>query len=382
MRTIASVGSWMVGSGDVSTRTSRLPCQVTAFIARLRPTPVRQLADAQRPAGARGERRRVETGRLAHALEQLERARPSRETRGVQPSCSRARRVSITGTAEPHVQPARRRRAAAARARWRPRARAAPAPGTRTARARDPRERRRIEHRLGGDVVGAARVLARAPRAGRPRRRRRRARTAAPAGRAAAAPGAGRAAAAAAGSSGPANSRRISGPASRLKISPGRRRTTRSVRVRAPRPRRARARPPPCGASRTSVAMPSRGHDSSTARSFGPGRVDADRRRVHERRHARLGGRLEHAPRAVRRSRARARRSSRLGWISHARWITASAPANSGPQVVARDVGRDPARARRCPRRQAAGDADDLVHAVVPGRAPRARSCPRCRSRR
>ncbi len=33
MRTIASVGSWMVGSGTLSTRTSRLPCQVTAFIA-------------------------------------------------------------------------------------------------------------------------------------------------------------------------------------------------------------------------------------------------------------------------------------------------------------------------------------------------------------
>ena len=31
MRTIASVGSSIVGSGTVSTRTSRLPCQVTAF---------------------------------------------------------------------------------------------------------------------------------------------------------------------------------------------------------------------------------------------------------------------------------------------------------------------------------------------------------------
>src|SRR3954451_2578026 len=31
-RTIASVGSWIVGSGTSSTRTSRLPCQVTAFI--------------------------------------------------------------------------------------------------------------------------------------------------------------------------------------------------------------------------------------------------------------------------------------------------------------------------------------------------------------
>jgi hypothetical protein len=32
MRTIASVGSWMAGSGTLSTRTSRLPCQVTAFM--------------------------------------------------------------------------------------------------------------------------------------------------------------------------------------------------------------------------------------------------------------------------------------------------------------------------------------------------------------
>jgi hypothetical protein len=32
MRTIASVGSSILGSGTVSTRTSRLPCQVSAFI--------------------------------------------------------------------------------------------------------------------------------------------------------------------------------------------------------------------------------------------------------------------------------------------------------------------------------------------------------------
>src|SRR5436305_4305192 len=30
-RTIASVGSWMTGSSTQSTRTSRFPCQVTAF---------------------------------------------------------------------------------------------------------------------------------------------------------------------------------------------------------------------------------------------------------------------------------------------------------------------------------------------------------------
>jgi len=34
--TMASVGSWIVGSGTDSTRTSRLPCQVTAFMECLR----------------------------------------------------------------------------------------------------------------------------------------------------------------------------------------------------------------------------------------------------------------------------------------------------------------------------------------------------------
>src|SRR5687768_17011424 len=33
MRMIASVGSWMVGSGTSSTRTSLFPCQTAAFIA-------------------------------------------------------------------------------------------------------------------------------------------------------------------------------------------------------------------------------------------------------------------------------------------------------------------------------------------------------------
>src|SRR5436305_3899314 len=38
-RTIASVASWIDGSGTVSTRTSRLPCQATAFIAVGEPSP-------------------------------------------------------------------------------------------------------------------------------------------------------------------------------------------------------------------------------------------------------------------------------------------------------------------------------------------------------
>src|SRR4051794_40671320 len=37
---IASVGSWIAGSGTSSTRTSRLPCQVRAFIRK--PYPARQ----------------------------------------------------------------------------------------------------------------------------------------------------------------------------------------------------------------------------------------------------------------------------------------------------------------------------------------------------
>jgi hypothetical protein len=32
---IASVGSWMMGSGTFSTLTERLPCQVSAFMVRL-----------------------------------------------------------------------------------------------------------------------------------------------------------------------------------------------------------------------------------------------------------------------------------------------------------------------------------------------------------
>ena len=37
--TIASVGCWMVGSGTSSTRTSELPCQVSARIVLLLPRP-------------------------------------------------------------------------------------------------------------------------------------------------------------------------------------------------------------------------------------------------------------------------------------------------------------------------------------------------------
>src|SRR3954451_16737761 len=62
MRTIASVGSSMIGSGTLSTRTSRLPCQATAFMfGSLEkvgfgplPYPGRGLANSQPGSGARG----------------------------------------------------------------------------------------------------------------------------------------------------------------------------------------------------------------------------------------------------------------------------------------------------------------------------------------
>src|SRR5215213_24445 len=60
IRTIASVGSSMIGSGTLSTRTSRLPCQATAFMSvllesRVRPVALPALAAANADgSGARG----------------------------------------------------------------------------------------------------------------------------------------------------------------------------------------------------------------------------------------------------------------------------------------------------------------------------------------
>src|SRR3954469_8543340 len=56
IRTITSVGSWIAGSGTVSTLTSRFPCQATAFIQ-----PPSETADrfaAAGPAGGAASRRR------------------------------------------------------------------------------------------------------------------------------------------------------------------------------------------------------------------------------------------------------------------------------------------------------------------------------------
>src|SRR3954454_23252489 len=49
-RMIASVGAWMLGSGTVSTRTSRRPCQVTALMPRPYPAAGAETLARMRPA--------------------------------------------------------------------------------------------------------------------------------------------------------------------------------------------------------------------------------------------------------------------------------------------------------------------------------------------
>src|ERR1700733_5254850 len=51
--TIASLGSLIVGSGTCSTRTSRLPCQVTALIGAPFICPLQEAGRAQAPARIR-----------------------------------------------------------------------------------------------------------------------------------------------------------------------------------------------------------------------------------------------------------------------------------------------------------------------------------------
>src|SRR3954469_14771703 len=108
MRTIASVGFSILGSGTVSTRTSRLPCQATAFISRdlqgarapsrtrtgppcrhgrlnaaraharrtpaVPPAPPRARRARRAPASARGERQATGERRAAGSGVQAERA--------------------------------------------------------------------------------------------------------------------------------------------------------------------------------------------------------------------------------------------------------------------------------------------------------------------
>ena len=193
------------------------------------PDACEDLAHAPRAARGRVQRRRGGARRRRACRRAARAARRSRCARGAQPSSSRARVVSMTGTREPHVDPAGRGRLQA-RAPGQRRAGAQHArrgPGRRARRAA-PASDVAVEHRVGGDVEGAARVVVERPRGGRRRRRRRRGRPGS-----AAAGGAGttgierRGARAALGRNGPANSRRIPVAASRWKIRPGRRRTTR-----------------------------------------------------------------------------------------------------------------------------------------------------------
>src|SRR5215207_10057917 len=101
--TIASVGSWMMGSGTLSTRTSSLPCQTTAFKA---PSPAGQyLAYAERPAGLRRERRRVEARPGSEALQKIQQRFVGAALRLPAQLPPRAARVHY-GYAQCHVQPA------------------------------------------------------------------------------------------------------------------------------------------------------------------------------------------------------------------------------------------------------------------------------------
>src|SRR5258705_12373430 len=97
---IASVGSSTFGSGTVSTRTSRLPCQVTAFIAKpfaRLAKQTHQLATAQlrtnthAPAAETG--RRVRVPRLCKRRPPVASCQDAREGVFVA-SCERARLAS------------------------------------------------------------------------------------------------------------------------------------------------------------------------------------------------------------------------------------------------------------------------------------------------
>ena len=85
IRTIASVGSSILGSGTSVTCTSRSPCQVTAFMAAAtrtcssetarspepRAEPAQELAGPKRAGAARLERRRLEPRTVTESFEEL-----------------------------------------------------------------------------------------------------------------------------------------------------------------------------------------------------------------------------------------------------------------------------------------------------------------------
>ena len=91
IRTIASVGSSIVGSGTSSTRTSRLPCQVTAFIASSRRSPVPWAVP--RNGGAHTRRGRPRARRRVYRA----RARAASRRGSERPRRRRPRRASPGG---------------------------------------------------------------------------------------------------------------------------------------------------------------------------------------------------------------------------------------------------------------------------------------------
>lgn len=94
------------------------------------------------------------------------------------------------------------------------------------------------------------------------------------------------------------------------------------------------------------------------------GRVGADRRCVDERRHARRGSRLEDATRAL--DVDAARHVAIVGRLDQPREVDDDVrAAKRFGEVVARDVGADPARALERQAGPAARDPDDLVDGVV-----------------
>src|SRR5215211_1111772 len=97
IRTIASVGSWIVGSGTVSTRTSRLPCQVTAFMVPPSGVAVAVPEQAGYPAAMLGN---AHAGLFAHQRTQrVWRERRRRQLVGLSP-CARGGPPDFTGPYE------------------------------------------------------------------------------------------------------------------------------------------------------------------------------------------------------------------------------------------------------------------------------------------
>ena len=171
-----------------------------------------------------------------------------------------------------------------------------------------------------------------------------------------------------AGRNGPANSRRISGPASRLKISPGRRRTTRNRGFAALDgvERALGLRLVARVEQRVDAFARPRLVDRSILRA---GRVHADRRGVHERLHAGPRRGLEHAPRPLDvHARATHRRRGSAG----------SATRGGSPRRRRRNAGPG----RRAPRRRTPSAHAAPATPAAGARSRRSRRPRRARARR